>query len=192
MFRRLPGIMFGLLTLLVFALPAWGRPSSSPTAAVARVLDHGPKWSRADVETVRFALQQGTGLRTQSPRGVTLLMFAARCGDLNLMRSALRAGVDVNTRTHDGLTALWFVMATRNADKVRLLLDHGADPNLTESDGRTPLMLATHFKFRRGIDLLLRRGAKINARNDKGFTALAYTASHPGITRLLRVRGAVE
>lgn len=189
--RRLFGLLLGLVLSTGLTPSAQAQAAPGPSATLAELLNRG-KWGRADVERARVALRQGASLRTRSRRGVNVLMFAARTADLSLMRAVLRAGVDVNAQTSEGLSALWYVMATRNADTLRFLLEQGARPDLVEVDGRTPLMLAVHFKFRRGIELLLARGADVNARNEKGYTALAYTDAHPGITSLLRERGGVD
>lgn len=174
-------------------IPYRDNPAPAPTAtpaetALAALLESG-KWDNADVEKAKRLLRQGASIRTRSLRGVTVLMMAAKSGDLSLMRAALRGGVDAKARTTEGFTALDFVMSSRNVDKLRLLLDAGADPNAATNGGRTPLMLATNFKFRDGINLLLSRGANINARNAKGYTALAYTDGHAGIIRVLRDKG---
>ena len=172
--------------------PLAANPSDSGLSALARVLQRG-RWTGSDVAYVQRLLQRGESIHTQTPRGVTVLMFAAKAGDVRLMRAVLKGGVDVNARTEEGRTALMYAVSSRDPHKVRLLLDAGAEVNIADTRyGRTPLMDATHFKFRDGIKLLLARGAEINARNKNGRTVLAYTDGHPGITRLLRQNGARE
>jgi ankyrin repeat protein len=166
-----------------------GNPSDSGLSALARVLQRG-KWTAADVAYVRRLLHRGESIRTTAPRGVTLLMFAAKAGDLSLVRAALAGGVDVRARTDQGWTALHYVMSSRSEEKLRALLNAGADVGAADRGGRTPLMLATHFKFREGIRMLLTRGARIDARNRNGRTVLAYTDDHPGVTALLLNHGA--
>lgn len=189
--HRTLGLLLASLFVAMPVQPAQARENPTPTAALVQTLERG-EWGRASVAAARQALRRGADARARSRQGVTALMFAARSGDLPLMRAVLRAGVDINAQTLWGQTALGYVMASRDVERVRFLLDHGARIDLADTEGRTPLMMATHFKFREGIELLLRRGARVNARNARGHTVLAYTDSHPGITRLLRARGAVE
>lgn len=186
-----------LLALAAFlgscaAAPTAANPSLSGLSPLARVLERG-KWTRSDVDQVRRLIRQGESVRTHAPGGVTVLMFAARAGDVPLMRTALQRGVDVQARTEDGRTALAYAVGSRSPRAVRLLLEAGADVNAADTRyGRTPLMEATHCKFRDGIRLLLARGAAVNARNKNGRTVLAYTDGHPGLTRLLQQSGARE
>jgi len=124
-------------------------PSDSALSGLARVLHRG-RWTAAQVHFARRMLRAGESIRTRSPRGVTVLMMAAKAGDVSLMRAALKAGVDVNARTDEGCTALSMAMVSRSPEKVRLLLDAGAHPDAADHHGRTPLMLAAQFKFRGG------------------------------------------
>jgi len=186
--------MLVMLTAAV-AIPVGAQASAASAGRhteLVRILEKGGKWTSSDRDSVRSLIRSGTSIRTRSPRGVTVLMFAARAGDLAMMRAAIEGAVDVNARTVDDLTALWFVMSSRDANRVQLLLDAGANVDAVDSYGRTPLMMATHFKFRGGINRLLSRGANIHSRDHKGHTVLAFTDGHPGITRLLQVAGARE
>lgn len=185
--RVLPAALLAVSWLFTLAQAA--GPSDSGLSALARVLRRG-RWTAADGPYVSRLLRRGESLRTRTPGGVTVLMFAALRGDLALMRSALRGGVEVDARTDDGVTALDHAVRSGRPEAVRLLLDAGADPNAADRLGRTPLMTAVHFRFREGIRLLLARGAAVNHRNRNGGMALAYTDGHPGLTRLLRQHGA--
>jgi ankyrin repeat protein len=181
-----------VLTAVFASLPAPAQTTESPDAELAGILRRGGKWTAAHVRSVDRLLREGASIRTRGPQGVTVLMFGANVGGAELMRKAFKGGVDVNAQTQGGLTALWYAMSSRNEERVRLLLDAGAEVDPVDSYGRTPLMMATNFKFRAAINLLLARGANPNARNKKGYTALAYTDGHPGITRLLREKGVKE
>jgi ankyrin repeat protein len=190
------GRLIGSLAALALTLsPVAARSDGSvSSAALAKILDRG-KWTTDDRTSARELLRRGADPKSVGPkRGITVLMFAARLGEMGAMNTALKAGADVNARTRDGadLTALWFAAGSRNEKTLRRLLDAGAEVDPVDSYGRTPLMMATNFKFRAGIELLLARGANIRARNKSGRTVLAYTDHHPGITRLLQEHGAVE
>lgn len=191
--RRFSRILAVLLVSCV-VIPAAAQEPASPTEELGRILDRG-KWRREDLARARQLLHAGASLRTSGPRGGrTVLMFAASTRNLPLMRAALRAGEDPNGRTHNGAggSPLWCAVRARSQDAMRLLLQSGAQVDGRDSYGRTPLMMAAEFRFRPGMALLLAHGADINARNHKGYTALVYTGGHPGLTRFLRERGAVE
>lgn len=76
--------------------------------------------------------------------GSTLLMAAARAGDIELVRWALQSGVDVNAirpeKSH--ATALMIAAGKGNPEIVEILLAHGADPDLTNHEDRTAFDLA--------------------------------------------------
>jgi ankyrin repeat protein len=192
MLRRWIASVTAIGAAIAAVSPGFANPSYSGLSPLTRILERGGKWTARDVARAKHLLRAGESIRTRTPRGMTVLMLAAKAGDLTLVRAALKGGVDVNARTQEGLTALWLAMASRDPQKVRLLLDAGADVDAVDSYGRTPLMMATTFRFREGARLLLARGADVNARNRNGHTALAYTEGHPGLTRLLVAHGACE
>lgn len=65
--------------------------------------------------------------------GSTLLMDAARFGQVNVARHLIEAGADVNARDFDGWTALRY--GEDDWKIVRLLVENGADINTKDNDG---------------------------------------------------------
>ena len=73
-----------------------------------------------------------------TPDGETVLMTAARTGNLDAVRILLDRGADVNAReSYKGQTALMWAAAERHSAVVGLLLDRGADWKLRSSDKET-------------------------------------------------------
>ncbi len=74
-----------------------------------------------------------------APSGETLLMTAARSGDVKAMQLLIDAGARVDAREPAfQQTALMVAARTNSADAVALLLDHGADINARTAVGETP------------------------------------------------------
>jgi uncharacterized protein len=77
-----------------------------------------------------------TGARVKSaeatlPEGQTLVMLAARTGNVDAVKRLLAAGSDVNAReTRTGTTALVWAASSNRADVVRALVESGADLNV--------------------------------------------------------------
>jgi uncharacterized protein len=179
----------GLLGALV--LPAAAQTGNDANAALVRLLYARP-WGGDQVRAAHVLLQRGASVHTKGQDGTTVLMLAARAGDLPLLRAVLARGAEVNAKNDRGETALMAVMASRSEEKVRALLRAGAEVNAPDVEGRTPLMWAAEFKFRGGIDLLLANGADPKATNSKGHTAVVYAQGHPGLVALLKRHGAQD
>ena len=138
-------------------------------------------------DIVHRLIEQGADLDISTSKGFTLLMIAARNGDIEMARTLLAAGVDINAVGADGTHVLPYALVLGQAAFAHFLLGEGANPNATVS-GVTALHAATgpmavwlaewHQKHRaasRGpgltprertplIEELLARGADPNAR----------------------------
>jgi ankyrin repeat protein len=83
---------------------------------------------------VAALLKAGADLKaaeTTLPDGQTLLMHAARVGDVATLRALVGAGGDVNAReTRTGTTAAMWAAAGNRAGAVRVLAEAGADLNV--------------------------------------------------------------
>jgi N-acyl-D-amino-acid deacylase len=132
-------------------------------------------------------------------RGVTPLMTAAYCGDLEAVRFLLERGAAVAARTRAGLTPLIEAALSGNADVVQLLLDRGADPNarydLTQSEGQllTPLLAACVQGDVTCVQRLLDRGADVNVQGGpfrRAALLCAATTASEETVRLLASKGA--
>ncbi len=178
--------MFRTLVLALVVVVGASASAKDPNTLLKKIMED-PKPLAKDIATARWLLHHGASYKAVSKRGFTVVMFAARFGDVPLLKAAIKAGVDVNAHTFDWkTTALMFA----NPLKMRIILDAGADPNAQDYIGRTPLMWAAQWKSRKGIELLLAHGAKPDVRNTKGYSALVYAKGSPGLEKLLRERGA--
>ena len=78
--------------------------------------------------------------------GRTLLMKAARSGNISMIENLIYSEADVNAKDRDGWTALMFAARFQNNPKtLTLLLDAGASMNEENSYGITALLLAAGF-----------------------------------------------
>jgi ankyrin repeat protein len=72
--------------------------------------------------------------------GETVLMTAARAGNVDAVKTLLEHGADVNAREkYKGQTALMWAAAERHPDVVKLLLAHGADWKVVSFDRETKM-----------------------------------------------------
>ncbi|MBQ7159285.1 MAG: ankyrin repeat domain-containing protein [Treponema sp.] len=78
--------------------------------------------------------------------GRTLLMKAARAGNISMIENLLYSQADVNAEDNDGWTALMFAARFQSNPKaVELLIDAGADISAENNYGVTALLLAAGF-----------------------------------------------
>lgn len=95
------------------------------------------------VRLLPSGLEEGEVVRSQSSRGVGMLLAAIRQGDPARVRNLLRTGVNVNAEVDDQ-TPLALAVELGREDIVRMLLEAGARPELPRRDGFTPHRLARH------------------------------------------------
>lgn len=147
--------------------------------------------NESDTPTVVDLLKRGMDVNTADPTGSTLLMIAARTGNLVLMETLLANRVNVNRRNQFGDSALMVAALNGKLPAVQLLLEHGAEIN---TGGWTPLHYAVFGGDGSIVGLVIKKGAKLDARAPNGQTALmlARKLGHTDIADFLRKEGAVE
>lgn len=120
--------------------------------------------------------------------GYTLLLFAARDGDVKMVRFLLDNNASVGARNDNGATALHFAASWGRREAARLLLEHGAAVNAADSSGKTPLLRAAANGDTKILRLLLKHGADVSVRDAFGWNAerLAATTGHYKIIVILR------
>ena len=147
---------------------------------------------RGDVRAVRDYLDNGLDVARGNEVGYTVLMAAARGGNLEILRLLLARGAKAGQADHRGYTALHWIVAQPVVDSaaqvagVLLLLDSGADPNARNQTGITPLMDAAWFGCVDAARELLRRGADASARDNKNRSAKSLAAER-GHNRLIAI-----
>ena len=119
---------------------------------------------------VHYAAQAG---------GSTVLLFAARSGDLESARVLLAAGANVNDATAEDGSALVVAAASGHEPLAQFLLENGADPNATDALGITPL----HWALQEGLQAIV---AGRTGPTDRFW----HRANMPGLIRSLLAHGA--
>ena len=91
---------------------------------------------------------------------ITILIAAARAGNLDMMRWFLKQGASIE-ETDDvwGRTALIWAAVNGHLDIMQLLYKHGALLQEKDHLGMTPLIHATHYGYSGIIEWLLQNGA---------------------------------
>jgi uncharacterized protein len=89
---------------------------------------------RGHAELIDVLLKAGASVKRAEavlPEGQTLLMHAARTGDVAALKSLITGGSDLNAReTRTGTTALIWAATSNRAPAVRVLAEAGADLNI--------------------------------------------------------------
>lgn len=157
-----------------------------------------------DVATARDLLYRGMDINTSDPAGNTLLILAARSGNVQLVElfANNRARIMARNRAgdtavmlaaikghlpvvkylvsagadinHPGWTPLSYAALEGHTEVVRFLLDSGANANGKVPNGATSLMLAARGGHEAVVRLLLARRADVNAANEDGATAMSW------------------
>ena len=132
---------------------------------------------RGQIDIIEMLLQAGLDLSKESsdPKGKSLLMYAAACGDLDICQLLLDSGAQIQTRTNTGDTLLHMVVAHKNPDIVGFFIDLGCALDAVNSTGTTPLMHAARTDCPKVCELLIKKGSNINLRDQNGETALSLS-----------------
>lgn len=178
--------------------PAAGRPSRNVLAAAvlaAAVLFSGPavagsyddalsSASLGDSRQLAGLLERGIDPNTVDAQGNSLLILAAREGQLATVETLLKYRPRIDYRNQAGDSALMLAVLRGHEDVARALLGAGAAAN---HEGWAPLHYAA-FEGREGIlDALFAAGADVNASAPNKATALMLAArnGHIGVVRRL-------
>ena len=102
----------------------------------------------------------------------SLLMQAARFGDVKGVGKYAAEGLDVNEKSKQGKTALILAASAGHAKAVEALLDLGADVQTQDRNGASALVLAATEGHAEVVRVLLSRGANVAAKDHDGGTAL--------------------
>ena len=91
---------------------------------------------------MKLLLAAGADANATMKSGETVLMMAARSGNLEAVNALLARGARHDARERRGQTALMWAAAEGHAAVVRALIDAGADINATLDSGFTPFFFA--------------------------------------------------
>jgi ankyrin repeat protein len=141
----------------------------------------------------KLLLAKGASPNPSRPDGITVLMLAARDGNVEVLRELLGRKPDVNAKDGDGSTALTYAARDGHEEAGRLLLESGAAVDAADSHKWTPLMYAAVNGHPEFVQLLLDKGANVNAKDARKRTPLVLAATygdHPAVIRALLAGGA--
>ena len=123
---------------------------------------------------VKLLLDRGIDPNTTDPKGMSVLMIAARKGDARIVSLLIQRRANVGQRSPAGDTALLMAALNGNTKVISSLLDAGGD--LNPAKGWAPLHYAAFAGNAAAVRLLLERGAKKDAVAPNGYTALMLAA----------------
>ena len=103
----------------------WNAAKTGNTTKLEQLLDNG-----ADSD----------GLNDE---GLSVLAWAAMCGQVKAVQVLIQHGSDVNQRNRDGSTALHGAALLGRIDVVELLIENKADINASNDENQTPLATVT-------------------------------------------------
>lgn len=134
-------------------------------------------------------LRRGLDVNTTDPQGNTLLMIAARTGNLDLLDFLLRNRANRLRKNKYGDTALMLAVMGNHIDVARRLIETGAE---VAHSGWAPLHYAAYSGNEAMARLLLDHKAPLDAKAPNGQTALmlAVANGHLALVRLLIESGA--
>ncbi len=139
-------------------------------------------------------LEAGADPNTALADGETVLMTAARTGDVATIKALLARGADVGARERrKGQDALMWAAAENNAAAVTALIEAGAERDARSTGGSfTPFMFAVRAGHLAASRALLDAGADVNQRLSDGTSALvlAVMNAHYEMAGQLLARGA--
>lgn len=132
-------------------------------------------------------IASGANVNQADNDGLTALMIAAHCANVDMTRFLLNARADVSMRNNHGWTALMKASdGYDNSDVIHLLLNAHADISTTNRIGRTALMMASNRLGTNVISVLLNARADVSTRDIYGRTALMI-ASDMGNVNAVRL-----
>jgi ankyrin repeat protein len=135
--------------------------------------------STGDANAVRAALVAdcaGGTLNVSADNGVTPLMLASRCGDLECVRVLLEAKADVTAMSGLGCSACMLAAEEGFGEVARALVAAGAAVDEVDGDGWSGLMFACRNGHHMAVSSLLKARAAIDHAADDGRTGLIMAA----------------
>jgi ankyrin repeat protein len=143
---------------------------------------------------VERLLGAGADPNTAMPDGETVLMTAARTGNVDVVKTLLARGADVRARERSrGQTALMWAAAENNAGVIKALIDAGADMNERSRGGSfTPYLFAVRAGHIDASRTLIEAGAKVDETLPDGTSALVLATinAHYELAAFLVDKGA--
>lgn len=193
--RLIRSICLAALTMLLFTTPARAETTLDDLLNAADLGNNA---------VVIDGVRRGMDVDSCDEEGLSLLMRAAREGNLDLVDFLLRNRANLRARTswgdsamslaaqkgrtevvrrliqgggevnQPGWSAILYAAMEGHVDTVKLLLEKGANPNSRAPSQLTPLMIAARNGHIEVVRVLLAAKADPNAQNDRGDTAIKW------------------
>jgi ankyrin repeat protein len=112
---------------------------------------------------VKLLLEAGADANATMKGGETVLMLAARSGNVDTVKALLARGAKHDARERHGQTPLMWAAAEGHTAVVRALMDAGADSSATLDSGFTPFFLAVREGHLETVRMFLATGIDVNA-----------------------------
>jgi uncharacterized protein len=124
--------------------------------------------------------------------GVSLLLKAAKKGDVKKLALLLDGGEDIEAKGQFEHTPLMRALGSQQKGAALLLIARGANVDYKTSDGASCIQLAAMFGEVDVLAAIIDAGANINERDDTAMTPVMWAANrgHLDALRLLIERGA--
>jgi len=137
------------------------------------------------IDMVRFLVEHGCNVNSETIYGETALITAARVGHEEVIEYLLDHGARIDAFQHGSVvgpydqgTALFFALKHKRNKAARLLINRGADINIVGGNDYTPLMCAIENECDQAIvQLLLDKGADCFHKGASGETAYSLAES---------------
>jgi uncharacterized protein DUF6438/ankyrin repeat protein len=118
----------------------------------------------------------------------TVLMAAARSGNLDVIQEVLKYHPDVKKKNSAGRTALAFFVAqgknpSATDQTIRVLIEAGAEVNVRDDQGKSPIFSTCHNL--NALKPLVAAGADLNAKDRFGETPIMRCFDPKGLTSLI-------
>lgn len=154
-----------------------------------------------DTELVRMLLQANALVNKTTSNGNTVLLSAAKYGNLNLIGMLLYANANLNWEYNDGASPLMRACYYNHPRLVEYFLERGALIESTNVRMETPLYIASFRGYLEIVKILIESGANINCEDIDGDTPLSvacyeekthvitYLLAHGSIVNKHGIRG---
>jgi ankyrin repeat protein len=141
---------------------------------------------KGDLKAIQLFLSAGIDCNTQSAKGSTALMAAAKNGRIDVVNKLLEQKANIDAQGKQGVTALMLAAENNQVEVVKLLLQKNADPNLEDQTGWSALMKAVYQGNTGCVEAL---AARSRQEVNRGLLVAALT-EHQEIVKILLDNGA--
>ena len=154
------------------------------TSSINQSLHSAVKKSQSTSDHLRcieYLLNHSGNPNYKDASGISLLMTAARLGQIQLAELLVSYGSAVDDRDKDMRTALIYAVESGygdNVDVVKFLLEKKAKVAVIDVHGNTALHKAVEMGYLNSIEVLIEYGAPINAENKEKNTPLHIAAKN--------------